>query len=84
MARPRSSAKSPQPGLLERLSPQEAIVVLRQLLEKHPELRAEAEQLATAYISSGSVDEIAQDVYHRITSIALDELSGRAGRHPWG
>jgi hypothetical protein len=60
------------------------VVVLRQLLEKHPELRPEAEQSATEYVSSSSTDEIAQDVYDRITGIGLDELSGRAGRHPWG
>jgi len=59
-------------------------VVLRQLLEKHPELRPEAEQSATECVSSSSTDEIAQDVYDRITGIGLDELSGRAGKHPWG
>jgi hypothetical protein len=84
MARPRSSAKSAPPGLLERLSPQEAVVVLGRLLERHPELRPEAEQLATEYVSSSSTDEIAQDVYDRITSIGMDELGGRAGKHRWG
>jgi hypothetical protein len=61
------------------------VVVLRQLLETHPELRPEAERFATEYVSSSSnTDEIAQDVYDRITSIGMDELSGRAGKHPWG
>ena len=58
--------------------------MLRQLLEKHPELRPEAGQFATEYVSSSSIDEIAQDVYHRITDIDLEELTGRAGKHPWG
>ena len=59
-------------------------MVLRQLLEKHPELRPEAEHSATEYVSSSSTEEIAQDVYDRITGIGLDELSGRAGKRPWG
>jgi hypothetical protein len=60
------------------------VEVLKQLLEKHPELRPEAEQFATHYVSSGSIEDIAQDVQDRITTIDLDEMEGRAGKHSWG
>jgi len=84
MPRRRLSAKSASPNLLERLSPQEAVAVLRQLLERHLELRAEAERLASECMTSDSVEDIAQDVYDRMTAIDLDELNGRAGKHSWG
>ena len=84
MKRRRARAKSDPACLLERLSPEEAMAMLSQLLEKHPELRLEAEQLATKFVSSKSIEDIAQDVCDRITGIDLDDLNGRAGKHSWG
>ncbi len=69
---------------LESLSSEEAGTVLRQLLDKHSELRAEAEQIARVLVSSSSIEDIAEDVHDRITNIALDELNERAGSHSWG
>lgn len=57
---------------------------MKQLLEKHPELRPEAEQFATSYASSASSEDIAEEVQTRITNIDLDALNGRAGKHSWG
>jgi|SRR5208283_192955 len=84
MTRRKASAKSDAAGLLKRLSPEEAVAVLHQLLDKHPELRSEAEQFASKLVSSCSIEDIAQDVCDRITGIDLDALSGRAGAHSWG
>jgi hypothetical protein len=85
MAKRRStSAKSDAPGLLERLSADEAAAVLHQLLDEHPELRSEAEQFATKLVSSPSIEDIAQDVCDRIMGIDLDVLNERAGSHSWG
>ncbi len=84
MTRRKNAAKSDAAGLLERLSPEEAVAVLHQLLNKHPDLRSEAEQLATKLVSSCSIEDIAQDVCYRITAIDLDDLNGRAGAHSWG
>jgi hypothetical protein len=84
MSQRKTSAKSGPPDLIQRLSPEEAAAVLRHLLEKHPDLRSEAEQFATGYVSSSSLDEVAQDVYDRIVGIGLDSLSERAGKHSWG
>ena len=57
MTRRRTSAKSDAPGLLERLSAEEAAAVLHQLLDEHPELRSEAEQFATKLVSSSSIED---------------------------
>ncbi len=84
MTRRRTSAKSDASGLLERLSPEEAAAVLHQLLDQHPELRSEAESFATDLVSSGSIEEIAEDVHFRITNVDLDALNERAGSHSWG
>src|SRR5690242_520114 len=84
MKRRKTSARSGLPRLLQRLSLEEAAAVLGHLLEKHPELRSEAEQFATGYVSSSSIEEVAQDVCDRIAGIDLDALNGRAGKHSWG
>jgi len=84
MTRRKAPAKSAPAGLLERLNPQEAVEVLRRLLDKRPELRPEAEQFATKSVSSTSIEDIAEDVEARITGIDLDDLNDRAGKHSWG
>ena len=93
MARRKLSAKTDRSGatpptsasgLLDRLSSEEAVTVLRHLLDQHPELRSEAEQFAARLVSSSSIEEIAEGVHGRITSIDLDDLNGRAGAHSWG
>ncbi len=40
--------------------------------------------MATAIVSSPSVEDIADDVRTDLTSLDVDELSGRAGKHSWG
>jgi hypothetical protein len=84
MTRSKVSTKSDAAGLLERLRPEEAVALLHQLLHKHPELHSEAEQFATMLVSSSSIEDIAEDVHYRVTSIDLDDLNGRAGAHSWG
>lgn len=71
-------------GLLAKLSSEEAAAVLHHLLDKHPELRAEAQQFAANLVSSVSIQVIAEDVHDRITSIGIDALNRRAGSHSWG
>ena len=84
MTRRIASTKSDAASLLERLSPEEALAVLHQVLDQHPELRSEAEQFATDLVSSPSSEDIAQEVHDRITGVDLEALNGRAGAHSWG
>ena len=76
--------KASAAGLLDRLSPGEASAVLQRILNKHPELRAEADQMAAELVTSISVEEVAEDVLDRVTGVGLDELNSRAGSHSWG
>ena len=78
-------AQSPSDAnLLDKLSPEEAMTVLRYMLEKHPELRSEAQIFGTQLVSSSSIEDIAEEVHYQITSIDLENLNERAGAHSWG
>jgi hypothetical protein len=70
--------------VIDRLASDEANTVLRALLDKHPELRPEAEQIAADVMSSSSAEDIAGAVFLRVTGVDLDDLSDRAGSHSWG
>jgi hypothetical protein len=54
--------------------------VLRALLERHPQLAAEAEQLAKSVVTDVDVDAIAEDVEQAVLDLDLDDLNARAGR----
>jgi hypothetical protein len=70
--------------LIDRLTPEEAKTVLSRLLDKCPELRTNAGRIAADLVSSSSVDEVAADVFDRVTGVDLDALNERAGAHSWG
>lgn len=78
-----SARKGRGAGILERLAPEEGNAILRLLLEEHPELRTEAEQLATDVIGA-STEEVADNLYQRLIGVDLDALNERAGAHSWG
>jgi len=91
MARKKNSGETSVPGkggarrtALECLDTGEAATVLKLLLQRHPELSSEAEQLARGQIASVSVEEIASDVLDRVSQVDLEALNGRAGSHSWG
>ncbi len=72
------------PDVLTSLKPDESAAFLRVLLERHPELRAEAEAVGKAAIAVVCADEIADEIEEAILGLDLDDLDARAGRHSWG
>jgi hypothetical protein len=78
------SRKPATAGMLERLDADELAAVLRSLFRKHPDLKRDAESMATAIVSSPSVEDIADEICANLPSLDVDELSGRAGKHSWG
>lgn len=82
--------KRAQPGrtsdkrVLDALAAEESVAVLRILMDRHPGLRDEAEQIAQGLVSSPSAEDITQDVISAITLVDEDQLAGRAGKHSWG
>lgn len=71
-------------GILERLSGVEAASILNRLLDRHPELRSEAETLAAEALSDISLWAVAEEVEWAVLQFDYDDLNGRAGRHSWG
>jgi len=71
-------------SILEKLNHSEAASVLRMLLDRHPELRPEAEAIAKGVLSEVSPFTVADDVENAVLQYDYDDLNGRAGRHSWG
>jgi len=71
-------------SVLERLDSAEAASVLRLLLERHPELRSEAEAIGADLLSDVSFLPVADEVEEAVLQFDYDDLNARAGRHSWG
>ena len=71
-------------NVIERLDAAGAAQVLRRLLDRHPELAGEAEELAAAEGCDVDADEIADEVAFAVLESGYEELNARAGRHEWG
>ncbi len=80
--RPRGSANDGRRKgeVLARLTPQEGAGVLRTILERHPELAAEAEEIAKATVTDVDAEAVAEDVEQAVLDLDLSELNSRAGR----
>ena len=70
--------------LLARLTPAECTEVLRSLLGRHPQLVAEAEDIARAALTEVDAEAVAEDVEQVVLGLDLDDLNSPAGRHNWG
>jgi hypothetical protein len=69
---------------VERLKPEEATAVLRHLLEVHPELAGEAEEIARALLQQVDYEDVAVEIEDQIRALDYEDLNARAGRHEWG
>ncbi len=70
--------------VLDKLDSAEAASVLRKLLDRHGELRSEAEAIARGLLAEISPFSVADDVENALFQFDDDDLNGRAGRHSWG
>lgn len=69
---------APTPAL-DVLRDDEYATVLRNLLDAHPELRAEAEQTARHLLEAASVEALADDVSWALGELPLEDLAARSG-----
>jgi hypothetical protein len=83
-ARGSSAPRTRKPKLLARLTAEEAAEVLRILLQRHPKLEAEAEEIARVTVTEIDAEDIAADVEYAVLALDYDDLNPRAGRHSWG
>jgi hypothetical protein len=70
--------------VLDRLKAEEAQDALRRLLEAHPDLRIEAEEIARSLLREVDFEAVADEVEEAVGSFDIEDLNGRAGRHEWG
>jgi hypothetical protein len=84
MAKTNRSSGKKKTALVDELQPGEAVVVLRRLLARHPELLSEAEEMSRSTLGEVSLESIARAVEDAIWQLSLDDLNDRAGPHSWG
>src|ERR1035438_281117 len=68
-------------NLLDKLDDAEAASVLRKLLDRHSELRTEAEVIASEMLAGISPFSVADEIEDVLLQFDYDDLNGRAGRH---
>ena len=70
--------------VLERLKPGEAAAVLRRLLEVHPDLSSEADEIARSLLHQLDYQDVAAEIEDEIRALDYEVLNARAGPHEWG
>jgi len=83
----RKAKPQPKPAaadVLDRLESHEAAAVLRTLLQRHPDLRVEAREIATATMTKVDVEALADEVESEVSGVSEESFEGRAGSHSWG
>ena len=83
-AKSKSDRKGEGANVLEKLDNAEAASVLRKLLDRHSELRSEAEAIASGMLAEISPFSVADEVEDALLQFDYDDLNGRAGSHSWG
>jgi len=74
--------KQPTSSALKSLRPHEFSAVLAALLKAHPDLVAEANELAAGILDTATWESVGDDVEHELRSLPLEALNDRAGYDP--
>ena len=70
--------------LVRYLEDRECGEVLTQLLERHLDLRDEANVIAESLLGDVSAEVSSREVARQVRDLGVDRLWGRTGRKPWG
>ena len=62
----------------------ECAEVLARLLDRHPDLRGEANVIAESLLGDVSAEVTSKEVAKQVRDLGVDRLWGRTGRKPWG
>jgi hypothetical protein len=66
------------------LESHECAEVLRELLNRHPDLGDEANGIARELLDHPTVEAISEEVRNLVLSVGLEDLGRRAGKQSWG
>ena len=64
------------------LKPEEAVAVLRHLLEGHPDLASEGEETGRSLLHEVHYEDVAAEIEDEIRALDYEDVNGRAGGHP--
>ena len=70
--------------VLDGITADEGLAVLRTLLRRHPDLTAEAEAIAATFASEVDRHSVAEDIVDAVGMLGFEELNARAGRQAYG
>lgn len=76
--------RAPKADVLDRLSPEEAYEVLRELLDTNRSLRPTATEIATRRIADVDAKRIAKTLSEELLALDVFAFDGRAGDTRWG
>jgi hypothetical protein len=71
-------------GLLDKLDDAEAAAILGRLLDRHTELRTEADAIFRDMLAGISAASVADEIEEAMLQFDYDDLNGRAGSHSGG
>lgn len=74
-----SRARKKIRNILDELSPNEAIAILKMLVKEDQKIKARIVKLAAEYISQVNIDKIVSLVYSSLNAIRVEELWDRSG-----
>lgn len=67
-------------GILDLLTPEQAVIVLKELARTSPEIRRKARSIALRLVSDVDVEGVAEAVFWDLDSIPVEEVWDRSGR----
>jgi hypothetical protein len=73
-----------KPSAIRKRKPEEAQSILERILERHPELRIEAETSAHDPGGEESVEWTAESISNDLLALDVEDLYSRAGSDRWG
>ena len=67
-------------NILDEISAEDALTILRLLAKEDPKLANRIEQIAIEYLSDVDIEDLASQVYFDLDSIEVEEVWDRSGR----
>jgi hypothetical protein len=71
-------------GILEQLTTDQALAVLKTLSEQNKEYKQKIEQLAREFLKKVDLEEVASDVHNSLIGLDVDDLYGSSGPSRYG
>lgn len=78
------TVRGPRSTPLDMLHGEEAKKLLVMLIDRHPELRRDSDELATAILGDVDAETLRKELGQCLRGLDMTELAAYSGRQPWG